>query len=149
MRTIGNLVSFLLLVLLVCLIIFAGGSLAMGLGWVLSKVFPVTVFQGSIVMAAVGATLAIFIALVQVQDALRDIRNCLAPPRWDWLENEEDEDEEYEDEEWDEEADENGDAFDRGREVPFANPVKARRNDPCPCGSGRKYKNCCGRGETN
>jgi uncharacterized protein len=21
-----------------------------------------------------------------------------------------------------------------------------RRNDPCPCGSGRKYKNCCGRG---
>jgi preprotein translocase subunit SecA len=22
---------------------------------------------------------------------------------------------------------------------------KAGRNDPCPCGSGRKYKNCCGR----
>lgn len=21
---------------------------------------------------------------------------------------------------------------------------KVRRNDPCPCGSGRKYKNCCG-----
>jgi methionyl aminopeptidase len=21
--------------------------------------------------------------------------------------------------------------------------MKARRNDPCPCGSGRKYKNCC------
>jgi len=21
------------------------------------------------------------------------------------------------------------------------------RNDPCPCGSGRKYKNCCGRGK--
>ncbi|WP_369124261.1 SEC-C metal-binding domain-containing protein [uncultured Acetatifactor sp.] len=19
------------------------------------------------------------------------------------------------------------------------------RNEPCPCGSGRKYKNCCGR----
>ena len=28
-------------------------------------------------------------------------------------------------------------------------PVKADRkvgrNDPCPCGSGKKYKNCCGR----
>ncbi|MCD6365552.1 MAG: SEC-C domain-containing protein [Planctomycetes bacterium] len=27
-------------------------------------------------------------------------------------------------------------------------PLKAaqtpRRNDPCPCGSGKKYKNCCG-----
>jgi uncharacterized protein YecA (UPF0149 family) len=21
------------------------------------------------------------------------------------------------------------------------------RNDPCPCGSGRKYKKCCGKGE--
>ncbi len=20
---------------------------------------------------------------------------------------------------------------------------KARRNDPCPCGSGNKFKNCC------
>ncbi|HLP02303.1 MAG TPA: SEC-C metal-binding domain-containing protein [Opitutaceae bacterium] len=23
-------------------------------------------------------------------------------------------------------------------------PLKLGRNDPCPCGSGRKYKNCCG-----
>ena len=27
------------------------------------------------------------------------------------------------------------------REVP-----KIGRNDPCPCGSGKKYKRCCGRG---
>jgi radical SAM superfamily enzyme YgiQ (UPF0313 family) len=24
-------------------------------------------------------------------------------------------------------------------------PVPVRRNDPCPCGSGKKYKHCCGR----
>jgi hypothetical protein len=24
-------------------------------------------------------------------------------------------------------------------------PVKAGRNDPCPCGSGKKFKKCCGR----
>jgi preprotein translocase subunit SecA len=23
---------------------------------------------------------------------------------------------------------------------------KIGRNDPCPCGSGKKYKHCCGRG---
>ena len=23
-------------------------------------------------------------------------------------------------------------------------PVKAGRNDPCPCGSGKKFKKCCG-----
>lgn len=27
-------------------------------------------------------------------------------------------------------------------------PSNHRRNDPCPCGSGRKYKHCC-EGETS
>lgn len=25
------------------------------------------------------------------------------------------------------------------------NPNKVGRNDPCPCGSGKKYKHCCGK----
>lgn len=25
------------------------------------------------------------------------------------------------------------------------NATKIGRNDPCPCGSGKKYKTCCGR----
>jgi uncharacterized protein YecA (UPF0149 family) len=25
------------------------------------------------------------------------------------------------------------------------NGKKVERNDPCPCGSGKKYKKCCGR----
>ena len=28
-------------------------------------------------------------------------------------------------------------------EEPVINTVKVGRNDPCPCGSGKKYKNCC------
>ena len=32
---------------------------------------------------------------------------------------------------------------------PPVEPVRAqekiRRNEPCPCGSGKKYKQCCGR----
>lgn len=27
---------------------------------------------------------------------------------------------------------------------PYVAEVKAGRNDPCPCGSGKKYKKCCG-----
>ena len=27
----------------------------------------------------------------------------------------------------------------------FSPPSKIGRNDPCPCGSGRKYKHCCGK----
>jgi preprotein translocase subunit SecA len=36
-----------------------------------------------------------------------------------------------------------------GREQVRPGPVKSGkkvgRNDPCPCGSGKKYKNCCGK----
>jgi len=28
---------------------------------------------------------------------------------------------------------------------PITGTKKAKRNDPCPCGSGKKYKNCCGK----
>ncbi|HMM33070.1 MAG TPA: SEC-C metal-binding domain-containing protein [Clostridia bacterium] len=27
----------------------------------------------------------------------------------------------------------------------FVSEAKVGRNDPCPCGSGKKYKNCCGK----
>ena len=33
------------------------------------------------------------------------------------------------------------------KKEPVKKQSKPNRNDPCPCGSGRKYKNCCGRGE--
>ncbi len=32
-----------------------------------------------------------------------------------------------------------------GSTVPNVKKNKIGRNDPCPCGSGKKYKNCCGR----
>ena len=31
-----------------------------------------------------------------------------------------------------------------GSQTPVRKKVKIGRNDPCPCGSGKKYKNCCG-----
>ncbi|MDO5041503.1 MAG: preprotein translocase subunit SecA [Peptoniphilus sp.] len=35
---------------------------------------------------------------------------------------------------------------DDGKKKPFVRKTKKiGRNDPCPCGSGKKYKNCCGR----
>ncbi len=33
------------------------------------------------------------------------------------------------------------------KKEPVKKQAKPNRNDPCPCGSGYKYKNCCGRGE--
>ena len=34
-----------------------------------------------------------------------------------------------------------------GKKAPRRAEAKVGRNDPCPCGSGKKYKNCCGRAE--
>lgn len=34
---------------------------------------------------------------------------------------------------------------DQHRQAPSQKPSKVGRNDPCPCGSGNKYKRCCGR----
>ncbi|HEY9857713.1 MAG TPA: SEC-C metal-binding domain-containing protein [Stenomitos sp.] len=28
-------------------------------------------------------------------------------------------------------------------QTPFVAEVKVGRNDPCPCGSGQKFKKCC------
>jgi preprotein translocase subunit SecA len=35
------------------------------------------------------------------------------------------------------------------RSLPITVPPKVGRNDPCPCGSGKKYKNCCMEREEN
>ncbi len=40
------------------------------------------------------------------------------------------------------------DAPNAGSQTPYKNKGgKVGRNDPCPCGSGKKYKNCCGKDE--
>lgn len=39
----------------------------------------------------------------------------------------------------------NGQDFPFSPEQAFASSKKVGRNDPCPCGSGKKYKHCCGR----
>ncbi|WP_168118532.1 SEC-C metal-binding domain-containing protein [Paenibacillus sp. HB172176] len=37
-----------------------------------------------------------------------------------------------------------GSVFHSGINKPHTNTNKVGRNDPCPCGSGKKYKKCCG-----
>ncbi|WP_296557512.1 SEC-C metal-binding domain-containing protein [uncultured Acetobacterium sp.] len=64
-------------------------------------------------------------------------KNMLAVPA-DWL---------YSLEEWDnffteEQRIELEKEYKRSKTV--VNEVKVGRNDPCPCGSGKKYKKCCG-----
>jgi preprotein translocase subunit SecA len=41
-----------------------------------------------------------------------------------------------------------GDGSDEKKNMPIRKKKKPGRNDPCPCGSGKKYKYCCGRYES-
>jgi len=53
---------------------------------------------------------------------------------------------EVEDDEEDYEEDDDFDAWDYEPQEPFVrDEEKVGRNDPCPCGSGKKYKKCCGK----
>lgn len=47
---------------------------------------------------------------------------------------------------WDEEEDEDeeSDDFRYINDQPYIAPPKIGRNEPCPCGSNKKYKKCCG-----
>ena len=36
-----------------------------------------------------------------------------------------------------------GDGAQEVKKTPVRRKVEVGRNDPCPCGSGKKYKNCC------
>jgi len=38
-----------------------------------------------------------------------------------------------------------GNSSDDGQRKPITGTKKPKRNEPCPCGSGKKYKNCHGR----
>ena len=37
------------------------------------------------------------------------------------------------------------DEFTAPKQIPVVKAEKIYPNDPCPCGSGKKYKKCCGR----
>jgi len=129
--------SFLALLLITAItaaIAIVGTLLFVGLGSLLAWLSPLTFFQ------ALCVTIGSAIAMSVVAHAL-----MASPWRMD-------DDDEYEDE-----LDDDFDAFEeeaggdlRAIDVTEARPEtrpqtpKVGRNEPCPCGSGKKYKHCCG-----
>ena len=105
----------------------------LGLGGLLAWLSPLTLFQASCI--AIGSTVAVsFVAYILMSNS------------WHGGEYEDDSDDDFEDVFEDE--DENTEssigfpAIDVKEETPSGPEVG--RNEPCPCGSGKKYKRCCG-----
>jgi hypothetical protein len=97
---------------------------AFGVGSVLAKVLPFSTFE---------ATLLVLLAIIAVASAV-----------WRGIENLEDREME---EAWDDWA-EDGMAMPEGgvglADGPPHGPPSPSLNTPCPCGSGKRYRKCCG-----
>jgi hypothetical protein len=125
----------ILILLAVAAAIFLLSLGFVGMGWLLSRILPLSLFEASVIAVLSGLGLAYVIGQI-----------ASARPTYeeDW------EDEEDWDEEWEEDEYEKPISFPqwhrRGGEVQKSTdgPVVGR-NDPCPCGSGKKYKYCHGR----
>jgi len=131
----------ILILLAVSVAIFLLSLGFVGMGWLLSRILPLSLFEASVIALLSGLGLAYVIG---------QILSIPTAPTYDedW-EDEEDWDEDW-DEEWEEDEYEEPTSFPqwrrRGGEVQKSTDVPVvGRNDPCPCGSGKKYKYCHGK----
>ena len=112
-------------------------AVAFGLGRLLSGFLALSVFE---------ATLLALLAIVAVGAALwRGVENLVRPRLWEprWVEGSDHACEEEDGDNWNEDDD----TAEPGRVVgpaAVSPQPQASRNAPCPCGSGKKYKKCCG-----
>ncbi len=129
----------LLLVLIGILLVGLEVLLATGLGWLLSRFLPFTLYEAALLsLLGWGGLICFLVLLSRLQIPLHVSDS-----------EDEGEDEEDEEEEEDQEEEEFIPSIPRWRQ-----PLKradrfahVNPDDRCPCGSGRKYKNCHGRGK--
>jgi hypothetical protein len=139
------------------LVVVGGGLLvllAYGVGWLLTRLLSFTPFEATL-LSLIGLSLAWW-GIWRVLSAFVSLPSPLGAE-----DNDDFEEEDFEDEEWEDEAlalneDEADDSPSAGSNaypgIPlWRQPRKmidfsaAKPDDRCPCGSGRKYKNCHGR----
>ena len=128
-----------ILVFLACIVLLIVISTAafVAAGYLLSLILPVTVFQSSVLCIGATFVFAFIISAVTIGKQIFD-RRKYDKIQYTYEEDDDDDDEYVEKEEK---------AFDNvsHRSFTVVNKRKVGRNEPCPCGSGKKYKHCCGK----
>ena len=122
----------LLFLIIISAVIFIGG------GYLISLVIPLTLFQASIL--CIGAT---FVSVFIITTIMAGMAFAEYRERgYDYGEYDYDEDDDEDD---DEDVEEEETDNTTKRKIIAMKTVKTGRNEPCPCGSGKKYKRCCGK----
>lgn len=121
MKAVCQLVGLILLPTLALAVL--GVAAFIGVGALLARWLPLSLFQASAL--AIGATMAtaLVILVVMVIMLLQTVHSG--------------QDDDFD---WEFEEDEGNDTL-----LSTPNIPKIGRNEPCPCGSGKKFKNCCGK----
>src|SRR5919108_1843970 len=102
-----------------------------GLGMLLSWIFPLTPFQGTLLHLVLFSLAVVFMGVSLLFERIRDTL-------WAPIDDGDGVDEEVDF------LERNGSSSDVQKPLPpLREPAKVGRNDPCPCGSGKKYKFCC------
>lgn len=128
-----------ILVFLACVVLLIAISTAafVAAGYLLSLILPVTVFQSSVLCIGATFVFAFIISAVTIGKQIFD-RRKYDKIRYTY-------EDEYEDDDEYVEKEENTIDNVSHRRFTVVNKRKVGRNEPCPCGSGKKYKHCCGK----
>ena len=123
-------IGFLVTVLVVCFL-----GLMFGISYLVSSLFHFTLLQSVYIVLAATFVVSFIILVFSVTLYYNDLG------RYTYSEFDDDDDELFD--EYDEDYEH--EIYERPHTVHQAD--KIGRNRPCPCGSGKKYKNCCGKTE--
>jgi hypothetical protein len=112
-----------LLLLFVLALAAMGVAAFIGIGTLLARWLPVSLFQAALLAIAATATIALvlqaFLSMMHLHMDHSDLDDVFG---WDLPEED-----------------------DIPAPSPTTSPPNVGRNQPCPCGSGKKFKNCCGK----
>lgn len=127
-----NAIKTLVLFFAVFLVVLLSSLAFTGAGYFLTLMSPFSLFQGTVICLAAAFVFSFIIITFIVSSFLETQQRYMR---------------DYDDEEHDDEYEDADERFSRRftRSMTIVNPIKTGRNEPCPCGSGKKYKYCCGK----
>ena len=128
MNIFSRVVEIITILALNVVLMLVSSGIMVGAGYLFSAIFPLSLFQGIVVCLGT----ALLILMIYFFTSLLHLGN-------DYLDYMKYLDDEPYDDDFDEDDDEESDARSRLKVI---NIAKVGRNDPCPCGSGKKYKHC-------
>lgn len=138
--------AIILFILIVLIIMLAATCIFIGIGYLISLIMPFTLFQATALF--IGSMLVVSTFFNSTISPLMMKKSTRYGSNEDYYDDDYDD---YDDNDNDDDDDnDNREAritpAERFRQnVTVINQDKIGRNSPCPCGSGKKYKFCCGK----